>query len=270
MSKRTDGQWWDKSYNAITGCTPVSAGCAHCWAHVMAKRFKVLHGSEDFSRVRFHANRLNQPLRWRRPQRVFACGMTDICHPDVDPQWVRWIGERILDCPRHTFIMLTKRADRLPVVCGNLMRAYGRTSERPVPNLWPGISAEDQPNLDARLPHLLATPAAKRVLSLEPLLGPIDITKVHVDEHTTTNGFYGGPTWLGSPETGPHGVAFKKRLHWVIVGGETGRGARPMEADWARSIRDQCIAIGVPFWLKNLGLGKGRILDGKTYEEFPE
>ena len=283
-------EWTDETWNPVTGCTKISPGCAHCYAERMAKRLAGRFGypADEPFRVTLHPERLDTPLRWRKPRRVFVCSMGDLFHKDVPDGWIYEILGIMALAQRHTFQVLTKRAARMynylsgfkgrtdimaAAMCINEnLRLHIDTEaiEWPLPNVWLGVTAESQEAADERIPLLLQTPAAVRFVSCEPLLGPIDLGLV--DE----NG-------------GPNDFARLSGLDWVIVGGESGPGARPMYPDWARSLRDQCQAAGVPFFFKQWGAFKplrarhwleagwdpdsrkgGRILDGRTWDEMPE
>lgn len=225
-------EWATKVWNPVTGCTPVSAGCANCYARRMAYRFDP--DDHPFSKVTFHPSRLDEPLRWRKQQRVFVCSMGDLFHMDVEHGRIVSVFSYIEAAPRHTFMILTKR----PV---NMLQHFrgGLSKKFPVlPNLWLGVSVEDQKTADERIPILLQAPAARRFVSVEPMLGPVEI-------------FRGG---CPHPIQTERGVLYPPgALSWVICGGESGPGARPMHPDWARSLRDQCKAAEVPYWFKQWG-----------------
>lgn len=180
--------------------------------------------------VRLVEERMDWPLHWQRPRRVFVSPLGDIFHESLSFDSIDRVFAVMMLCPQHAFIVLTKRADRLLEFAEQWARMGGRRADfdwradplrrKLPPNTWLGVSVEDQAAADARIPLLLATPAAHRLVSCEPLLGPIDLTP-----------------WL-------------PMLDWTIVGSETGPGARPCDPDWLRGLRDQCVAAGVPFWLK--------------------
>lgn len=236
-----NSKWWTKAWNPVTGCTPVSEGCERCWARAMSKRFPAITGG-DFQ-VRYHPERLEQPLRWKKPQRVFVCSMGDLFHEDVEgSENVRSnIWKVIYESAQHTFFILTKRP-QVPE------RHWEALLGWPF-NLWFGVTAENQQRFDERVPILLRLPAYHRFVCLEPLLEPI---------HTTAGTL--------------------SRFDWVIVGGESGPGRRPMKEDWVRNIRDLCKVAHVPFYYKQrMGAGRdGRmrvvhlpLLDGKRHAELP-
>lgn len=215
-------EWTDTTWNPITGCTPTSPGCKHCYAKRMATRLRGRFGypRDDPFRLTLHEGRLHEPLRWRKPRRVFVCSMGDLFHWHVPDHWITAVFKTITASDhRHTYQLLTKRADRL-----NYLAVAGRLPFQLAlrHNIWFGISVESHAYL-RRLIDLSRVPAVVRFASLEPLLGPVDI-KDHL-------------RWLD----------------WVIVGGETGPGARPMHPDWVRSIRDQCVDASVPFFFKGWG-----------------
>ena len=244
----TSIEWTDETWNPVTGCTKISEGCRHCYAERMAGRLKLMKHPKygDGFKVRCHPDELPRPSRWRKPRRVFVCSMSDLFHADVPDVFIAQVFCAIRAYRRHTFQVLTKRPARA-------MHLTERGWIEWPPNVWAGISAEDQRTLNRRLVRLLQIPAAVRWISAEPLLeeitvfdmdGPIDV-----------------PDGMESP------------LHWVVCGGESGPGARPMDPLWARSLRDQCERHNVPFFFKQWGgVNKkkaGRLLDGRTWDEMP-
>ena len=231
-------EWTDATWNPVTGCTKISPGCDHCYAERFAERFRNVdqHPYAQGFDLRLHDARLDQPRRWAKPRRVFVNSMSDLFHTDVGTEYIDRVFAVMEETDRHIYQILTKRSGR--------MRRYlnRRYSERAAPpHVWCGVSVED--NLrKVRIRHLRRSQAAVRFVSIEPLLErlqDLDLTGVH----------------------------------WVIVGGESGPGARPMEEDWVRQIRDQCLAEGVSFFFKQWGgfrpKDKGRMLDGKEYNDMP-
>lgn len=293
-------EWTGKTWNPITGCSRTSEGCKHCYAERMTKRLAAM-GQAKYqgllddngrfnSTLRFDEAALEIPLKRKQPTVWFVNSMSDLFHKNVWFTWQAKIWAVMAKTPHHTYQILTKRADALPEIVGSLSNTYGV-----LPNVWLGVSVEDQRAADERIPHLLQTPAAVRFLSCEPLLGPVDLAEA-----------MGDTAWKRTC-----GLLVNKnernyrRLHWVIAGGESGPGARPMHPDWARSLRDQCVAMRVPFFMKQWGewlpnaseydcyqpaadynrqhvmlgdvamvrVGKkaaGRLLDGRTWDEMPE
>jgi protein gp37 len=263
--------WATKSWNPVVGCTPVSAGCDHCFAKRIYERF---HPGRSFAEVHTIEARLEETPHWRKPQRVFVDSMSDLFHPDVPDEFI----DRVFDiiCRErkwgHTFIILTKRAqrmmnyilgarERLAKIVGSWLlidtipgQGVPDFHPWPLPNVWLGVTAENQEMADARIPLLLKTPAAVRFVSIEPALGPVDL------------GRYLCQTWR-------HGLTLGNYLDWVIMGCESGPGRRPMNIMWARSVRDQCQAVGVPFFLKQAEIDGKLVkmpeLDGKVWAEFP-
>lgn len=298
MADNSKIEWTQATWNIITGCSVKSAGCRHCYAMKLAGTRLQHHPSRAGltidtaagpvwnGQVRFNEEWLRQPLQWRRPRKVFVCAHGDLFHEDVPDEWIDRVFAVMADAPQHTFQMLTKRADRMrdylldgDRVCraiagwhkGNLGRcfpaSYMSWKAWPLPNVWLGVSVEDQAAADERIPLLLQTPAAVRWISAEPLLGPVNAA-----------------FWLDSL---PAAVDQRPRLDWVVVGGESGTNARPMHPEWARNLRDQCAAAGVPFLFKQWGewapaidapyemqkWGKraaGRRLDGIEHNGYPE
>lgn len=256
--------WCDKVWNPVTGCTPAGAGCQHCYAKGVAKRF---WGDRPFSEVQCHHDRLYQPLRWRKPSRIFVNSMGDLFHKDVPDEFIARVLAVIRRANQHTFIVLTKRPERMRkffTKCGDNertgwithngkpTRAFGcdgiivsDDENWPIRNLILGVSCSNQTEVDRDVPILLATPAACRCVSLEPLLGPVNLTRIEDEESGT---WYNALTGQFSGNDTPGA-----KLDWVIVGGETGPGARPMHPDWVRTVRDQCEAAGTAFFFKQWG-----------------
>jgi protein gp37 len=232
-------QWANKVWNPITGCSPISPGCRNCYARRMANRLKGRYGysRDDPFKVTFHPERLEEPLHWKKPSRIFVCSMGDILHDDVDGFWLSAIWSTIKRCCWHTFLILTKRPQRWKKLTPSLPLYK---------NIYFGVSVENQQTADERIPILLQIPAAKRYVSVEPMLEKIDLMP-----------YLGGqyPKW--------------EILDWCIVGGETGPKARPMNPDWARSLRDQCQSAGVPFFFKQMS-GKQAIPKDLKIREFPK
>lgn len=257
--------WTDATWNPITGCNRISAGCKNCYALRMARRqahMNIKSGKDNgygfdpdhaFD-VRFHPERLDQPLRWKKPRRIFVCSMGDLFHKEVEAIWQWLILVKAIKCPQHTFQVLTKRPERMyGFFTGNTMSIPFRGLE----NIWLGVTAENQDQADKRIPLLLETPAAKRFLSIEPMLGPVDINR-YLHEWQCFNCKEKYSYCNSKASCNKCGVTAataqtKKGIDLVIVGGESGPGARPMNPYWVRSVRDQCRAAGVPFMFKQWG-----------------
>jgi len=249
-------EWTNEVWNPVTGCTKVSSGCKNCYAERIAHRF---WGERKFTDVQCHPERLEQPLRWKKPRMVFVNSMSDLFHEDVPDDFIDHVFAVIALVPKHTFQILTKRPARmaqylseriegLDISSRIWMTANGidrganmiETPDWPLPNVWLGISCEDQKTADERTPILLQCPAAVRFVSIEPMLGGIDLSAY----------FGGAYCALPGDRIEPY---YNFGISWVIVGGESGPNARPMHPDWARAIRDQCQAAGVPFFFKQWG-----------------
>lgn len=274
MAQNSDIEWTDATWNPLAGCTEISPGCQNCYAAVMAHRLEAM-GQAKYAgttrkaasgkvvwtgKVNLDPKALAEPLKRRKPTRYFVNSMSDIFHKDVPDHFIAAIFGVMAACKHHTFQVLTKRADAMlgavrllendidicGLTCGYLdsigfERGCGSAFEPdswPLPNVWLGVSVENQDCASKRIPLLLQTPAAVRFLSCEPLLGLIDFTD--------------GP---GAPDESTMGdwSVLGLGIDWVIVGGESGPGARPMHPDWARSLRDQCQAAGVSFFFKQWG-----------------
>lgn len=236
MSRRSTIEWTEMTWNPVTGCTKVSPGCANCYAERMSRRLKAM-GATRYAHgfdLTTHADALDAPLHWKTPRKVFVNSMSDLFHKDVPLEFIQRVFDVMKRCPQHQFQILTKRSQRLRALAGQ------QALEWP-PNVWMGVSVEDQKRT-RRAVDLAAVPAQVRFLSIEPLLGEIGRL----------------------PLSG---------IHWVIVGGESGPGARPMESKWVDDILTQCRANGVPFFFKQWGGVQkhrtGRVLRGRTYSEMP-
>lgn len=233
-------EWADRVWNPITGCTKCSPACDNCYAERMSKRLAGRCGypADDPFRVTLHEDKLTEPLRWTKPARIFVGSMTDLFHEDVREEWLDRIFAVMERCPQHIFMLLTKRPER--------MAAY-LEEWHPLSGVWLGTTIWDQDSADRAVPLLLSTPAAKRFVSVEPMLGPVNLGFTRGPRNEDYNGYNGD---------GPIDYVITSRaddLHWVICGGETGPGARPMHPDWPRSLRDQCQAAEVPFFFKQWG-----------------
>lgn len=274
MSDHTNIEWTDATWNPITGCSVVSAGCKHCYAMRLAGTRLRHHPSRAgltretsagpvwTGKVRLNEAWLDQPLRWRRPRRIFVCAHGDLFHPAVPVEWIDQVFAVMALAPQHTFQVLTKRPGRMldwfrrtpytrilrqadilraarPNLCSVGISDPTRT---PWSWVWLGVSVEDQPTADERIPLLLQTPAAVRFISAEPLLGPVRLPFARLGEWNRLAREYGQE----------HAAT---ALSWVIVGGESGPGARPSHPDWFRILRDQCQAAGVAFFQAVGGVG---------------
>jgi len=233
VADRSSIEWTEATWNPVRGCTKVSEGCRHCYAETFAERWRGIphHPYEKGFDLRTVPEVLDLPLRWKRPRMIFVNSMSDLFHEEVPVGFIQAVFDVMKHAPYHRFQVLTKRAKRLAEL----------SSELPwPPNVWLGVSIEDQANA-YRLGYLLKVPASVRFISFEPLLGSVDVELAGVQ--------------------------------WVILGGESGPNARPMKAEWARALRDQCTTEGIPFFFKQWGGRRkhltGRLLDGATWEEMP-
>ncbi|ETX26623.1 DUF5131 family protein [Roseivivax isoporae] len=279
-------EWTERTWNPIAGCSVVSPGCTNCYAMRMAHRLESMGsaphyaGTTEMSRggpvwtgkIGVAPERaLTAPLHRRKPTVYFVNSMSDLFHEAVPDEVIDRVFAVMALCPQHKFQVLTKRAARLREYMGRresfgrhpsmvhaaIMAATGRWSTPaldlrawPLPNVWLGVSAEDQRRADERVPHLLATPAAVRFVSAEPLLGPVDLHQWLHPSGAAGQCVSIDGDWCHEPGTCS---CCRRGLDWVIVGGESGPGARPMHPDWARSLRDQCTAAGVAFFFKQWG-----------------
>lgn len=252
MGDKSTIEWTDATWNPVTGCTKVSPGCDNCYAERVSKRF-----GRDFSKVELYYDRLDQPLRWKRPRMIFVNSMSDMFHGDVGRHFLECCWDVMERCPQHTFQILTKR----PRLAQDFLRR-----RRVLPNVWIGTSVEDQVAANLRIPVLAELPAAVRFLSVEPLIDQVDLQDfLHLEWMESMDDW--GREMLASLG------GLEPEIDWVIVGGESGPKARPIDPDWVRLLRNQCVAAGVPFFFKQWGGLKaksgGRELDGKTWDEMP-
>lgn len=275
MGANTRIEWTETTWNPLVGCTVCAAGCRNCYAMRMAARLEAMgvpHYAGTTRKVSGHAvwtgkvnaapgHILTQPLRWTKPRRIFVNSMSDLFHPAVPDAVIDSVFAVMALCPHHTLQVLTKRPARMrgyladedrlgEALCTEAWhilnhRDPGPAPTWPLPNVWLGTSVSTQADADANIPHLLATSAAVRFLSAEPLLGPVDIGE-WLQDGIPTREQIDGPN-------GPHYIRHgAPRIDWVICGGESGPGRRPMDLQWARDLRDQCRGAGVPLFFKQV------------------
>jgi len=239
VSDNSKIEWTDATWNPVRGCTKISPGCKHCYAEVFAERFRGVpgHPYEQGFDLRLVPEKLGEPLKWATPKLVFVNSMSDLFHEEVPDDYILAVVDVMRSANWHTYQVLTKRSERLRDLLKTKLKSA--SFER---HIWWGVSVEDKKFGLPRIDHLRKAPASVRFLSIEPLLedvGEFDLTGIH----------------------------------WVIVGGESGAGARPMEEDWVRSIRNQCRKHNVPFFFKQWGgvrkCENGRELDNRTYDSLP-
>lgn len=246
--------WTDYTWNPVTGCTPVSEGCTRCYCRALERRFGWP------TAVTLHPERLDEPYG-KRKGRVFCCSMSDLFHPDVPTEFIRRVFDVMAYCRHLTFQVLTKRPERMLhlLAYGDHLACDSAEHHRlltmmPLPNVWLGVTAENQARADERIPLLLQVPAAVRFVSVEPMLGPVYLAQ-----------------WLS---LNYRGERRRDGIDWVICGCESGPKRRPMEMDWARWLRDQCQATDVPYFFKQADIG-GKVvaeptLDNRQWHQFPE
>jgi protein gp37 len=238
MAEHTAIEWTDATWNPVTGCDKISPGCLNCYAERFSERFRGVpgHPFEQGFDLRLRPERLEQPLKWKSPRRIFVNSMSDLFHKDVPDDFIGRVFDVMEHANQHVFQVLTKRSSRM---AGFTRRRYGKAS--PPPNIWLGVSVEDG-RRKGRISHLRQTVASVRFLSVEPLIGPMgemDLTDID----------------------------------WVIVGGESGPGHRPMRPEWVDEVQEQCADQAVPFFFKQWGgirpKANGRLLKGREWNEFP-
>jgi protein gp37 len=239
MSFQSSIEWTDATWNPVRGCTKISPGCKHCYAETFAERFRGVKGHpyEQGFDLRLVPEKLAEPLRWRAPKMIFVNSMSDLFHDLVPDEYIVAVAKVMTAANWHTFQVLTKRSKRL----NHLLSTHLRFAAAQ-PHIWWGVSVENKKHGLPRIDDLRSAPAAVRFLSVEPLLE--DLGRINLDN-----------------------------ISWVIVGGESGSGARPMDKKWVLSVRDQCDRNRVPFFFKQWGgvrkSAAGRKLEGKTYDEYP-
>lgn len=274
MSDKTGIEWCDATWNPVIGCSRVSAGCQNCYAERQAIRLinhplwskvvkRTSHGPAWTGTAILHMNKLDQPEKWREPRRIFVNSMSDLFHESLSEECIADVFNVMATTPRHTYLVLTKRPKRMLDIMGGPKHHHlwnARLWHRKVlPNVWLGVSVEDQETADERIPLLLRTPAAVRFVSYEPALGPVDFTAI---KYTHSPGYFGDALqWHHQP----HGASGYPSIDWVIVGGESGPKARPCDIAWIRSAVEQCKAAGVACFVKQCG--SRPILDCPSGEE---
>ena len=239
MSEKSSIEWTDATWNPVRGCTKISPGCVHCYAETFAERFRGIpgHPYEQGFDLRLVPEKLPEPLKWKKPRRIFVNSMSDLFHEMVPDEYIIRVCEVMLKADWHTYQILTKRAARMASLLNSRL-SFVTGAE----HIWWGTSVENRTHGVPRIAQLRSARVAVRFLSIEPLLedlGRLDL----------------------------------RDIHWMIVGGESGPGARPMEAAWVRSLERQCRASNVAFFFKQWGGVRkkeaGRLLDGVTYNEMP-
>lgn len=283
MGDNSKIEWTDTTWNPVTGCSKVGQGCKFCYAE---RIFHRPYPGRDFTDVQCHPERLTDPLTWKKPRRVFVNSISDLFHVAVPFHFIDKICGVTHACPGHTFQILTKRPERM-LEYDRWVAANNPHAKSWPPNVWLGVSVEDQKTADERIPLLLQAPAALRFVSYEPALGPVDFCRYLDPSCSAFNRCEGA------------------HVEWLICGGESGPRARPSHPDWFRAVRDQCYAARVPFFFKQWGewiaagqetgwtpeyvrevkychwiggqtsakVGKrfsGRLLDGREWNEFPK
>lgn len=249
-------------------CEHVSEACRNCYAETFNRRnlpnggtgLKYERRSRDQVEIFLDDKTLTAPLRWTKPRKIFVCSMTDLFGEFVSWQMIYAIWRVMRSTPQHTYQILTKRPQRMYELMKSTPGQVGLAGLPALPNVWLGVTAENQATADARIPHLLETPAAVRFVSIEPMLGPVDLRHIQTDmvEIDALTGDHG--------VIRPHRGRSELKLHWVIAGGESGSQARPSDLTWFRSLRDQCRSARIPFFMKQI-TGRGRKL---PFESWPE
>ena len=239
MAEHSSIEWTDATWNPVRGCTKISPGCKHCYAEVFAERFRGVpgHPYEQGFDLRLVPEKLAEPLRWQTPKMIFVNSMSDLFHDGVPDEYIEAVATVMVRARWHTYQVLTKRSARMTSLLRGRLRFAAES-----PHIWWGVSVENKQHGLPRVRDLRESPASVRFLSVEPLLEGL-------------------------------GRLNLRGVHWVIVGGESGHGARPLKKEWVASIRDQCLDAGIPFFFKQWGgvhkKRAGRALDGQTYDGFP-
>lgn len=239
MAEKSTIEWTDATWNPVRGCTKISPGCKHCYAQTFAERFRGVpgHPYEQGFDIRLVPEKLHDPLKWKKPRKIFVNSMSDLFHPEVPDEFIISVAEVMMNADWHQYQVLTKRATRLQVLLNSKLRFATKSS-----HIWWGVSVENKKHGIPRIDELRSTPAAIKFLSIEPLI-----------------------EYLGE-------VNFEG-IDWVIVGGESGWGARKIQESWVQSLLSQCQAQHVQFFFKQWGgvnkKAAGRTLNGRTYDELP-
>jgi protein gp37 len=239
MAEHSTIEWTDATWNPVRGCTKISPGCKHCYAETFAERFRGVpgHPYEQGFDLRLVPEKLAEPLRWQSPKMIFVNSMSDLFHDGVPDEYIEAVATVMVKANWHTYQVLTKRSTRLAGLLNGRLRFAAKAA-----HIWWGVSVENRRYGLPRIDDLRGAPASVRFLSVEPLLEGL-------------------------------GRISLRGIHWVIVGGESGHGARPLKKEWVTTIRDQCIDAGIPFFFKQWGGVRkkkaGRALEGQTYDGFP-
>lgn len=240
------------SYNPMSGCSPLSEGCGRCWAKRTAEtrlRGRAGYDKDEPFKITFHRDRLGEPGSWKKPHSCFVVSMGDLFHSDVPDDFIDSVMNVMMGTPHHLYFVLTKRAKRMADYMTERSEFFKRLR-----HVWFGVTVENQKRADERIPELLRLPTSNLFLSIEPMLGPVDLM---MRVPTTPDNFF-------------------HTIKWVIVGGESGEGCRPMDLDWVRPIRDLCTEAKCAFYFKQLGGYSDQkerakaLLDGKLHKEFPD
>jgi len=261
MGDNSGISWTNATWNPVSGCTKLTPECTHCYAERDWHRLTHLaaYAGREFTDVACHEDRLDQPIRWKRPRLIFVCSMSDLFHDDVPDDFIDQVFAVMALSPQHTFQVLTKRAERMQRYLSDDHRASyvegraermargrgapipeGKYLKWPLAHVWVGVTAGTQATANERIPLLMKTPAAKHWVSMEPLLGPVDLLATPAGDILCR---CDGCIEM-TPET---------RLDWVVVGGESGPKARPMHSAWVKALRDQCVTNHVTFFFKQWG-----------------
>ena len=259
MADQSKIAWTEATWNPVSGCSKISEGCRNCYAERDWPRLTRLvpaYAGRSFENVACHSERLDQPLRWKRPRKIFVNSMSDLFHPDVPEDFIRAVFAIMAAATWHTFQILTKRPERMREILirweseGLVLRSgYGMK----LPNVWLGVSVEDQKAANERIPILLETPASVRWVSIEPMIGPVT---------------FRWAKWQSGFKETLEGLLVRnhldglRRLDWIVVGGESGPNARPMEAEWVRKIKYECEEASTPIFVKQLGAAYSDPVDG--------
>ena len=250
-------EWCDETINPVIGCSKISAGCDHCFAEKMACRLShmdvegydevINYAGKWNGRTAFIPSQLKKPMKWKKPRWIFVGSMTDMFHESVPFEWVHQVWDMMKACPQHTFLVLTKRPDRMAQLVNQIYRMERMGASMGFwKHVYLGVTAENQEQADIRIPVLLSIPASVRFVSVEPMLGTVSLRRKAADDREIVQA-----TLMGQLDEYSRSV--QRGLDWIICGGESGPGARPMHPDWVRGLRDQCAAAGVPFFFKQWG-----------------
>ena len=287
MAYNTKIEWAEASWSPIIGCSKVSPGCTNCYAERMANRIVGMEYKQIYSGIPttkiptkynyvmgsgkwngktfFVESALEKPTKWKKPRTIFVCSMGDLFHESVPFEWIDKVVDVMVECRRHTFLLLTKRPE--------VLKAYSEYNmSEAIPNIWLGVTCENQEQADKRIPILLQIPAAKRFVSIEPMLSEVNLRELRPPYSNLVYDSILGRKYNNYQQSDWYADTYGK-LDWVLVGSESGPCKRPMDIEWVRHLRNQCVEFEIPFFFKQMYDGNKKItmpeLDGRIWNQMP-